>query len=617
MSLHEKERASLKRALENQIRRLTARIAFYDRLDKRISLARLIVFIAGLVLIVLAVSLGSAWLLIIVLLTFLSGFITLVIRHRRLDGIRDKCKKWMEIRSRHLARMTLDWGKLPHSHNVEIDEHHPFARELDIIGKHSLLDLMDTTIFEGGAQKMAEWLTGTDPELSEIKRRRELVEELRPLSMFRDYLTLKAMQVQAQTDPYDWDMPTLFRWLAMAKGRSYLKPLIILGLLALTDIILLILYFTGVTGGFFILSFIVYLFVYNLNRDKITGLFDDASRMLTLLERFNNILEYLETYPYENGSRLYEFCEIYHSPDNRPSRYLGKIMRLAAAASSQENEILHAILNILMPWDLYFAHRINRYKSEIIDKLKPWLDRYYELEALCSIANFAWLNPDYIYPVIHNEGPPAIKAISLGHPLINRERKITNDVTINKTGTILLITGSNMAGKSTFLRTLGINLCLCFAGAPVNARSFETIPFRLFSSINVFDSLVEGLSHFYAEVKRLRSMLDQLDKPDQWPLFYLIDEIFRGTNNRERLIGSADMLKAMAGKRGIGVISSHDLELAQLDKEIPELQNWHFSETIENGRMSFNYKLTPGPCPTTNALKIMQMEGLPVKNSEQ
>ena len=168
-----------------------------------------------------------------------------------------------------------------------------------------------------------------------------------------------------------------------------------------------------------------------------------------------------------------------------------------------------------------------------------------------------------------------------------------------------------MAGKSTFLRTMGINLAMCFAGAPVNASSFSAIPFRLFSSINVTDSLDDGLSHFYAEVKRLRALLDILNDDHETPVFFMVDEIYRGTNNRERLKGSEAFLKNVAGKNGVGLVSTHDLELAQLEQSIPELSNWHFAETIEGGKMSFEYKLKPGPCPTTNALKIMEMEGLP------
>ncbi|WP_425461086.1 MutS-related protein [Fodinibius salinus] len=231
------------------------------------------------------------------------------------------------------------------------------------------------------------------------------------------------------------------------------------------------------------------------------------------------------------------------------------------------------------------------------------------------MANFAWLHPHYNFTLPDKDAEKPFLATSLGHPLIPEEQKVTNDVSIDQKGNILLITGSNMAGKSTFLRTMGINLALCFAGAPVNAKTLSTIPFRLFCSINVSDSLDDGLSHFYAEVKRLRELLNLLNDNHQTPVFFMVDEIYRGTNNRERLQGSKAFLKQVAGKNGVGLVSTHDLELAGLEEEIPQLSNYHFAETLEDDKMSFKYKLKPGPCPTTNALKIMEMEGLPTSTN--
>ena len=615
MQSYEYNRDSLKRALENQIRRVNAKIEYYDLWDNRLSTMRLVVFLSGLALVYLTARIGNPWLFSATILIFLASFVGLVRHHRNIDNARDRAKRWITIRSTHLARMSLDWDNIPKKHLVDVDTHHPFAHELNIIGKHSLLELMDTAIYPGGSEKLTSWFTDTEPALSEIEGRRALIRELKPLSYFRDLLQLKAMQVHAKTDPRDWDMPTLFQWLRMAKGRSFLKSLVLVGSLAAINILLIILFLMGVTGAYFIISFFAYLFIYNLHSDKIEGIFDDAYRMEKLLRRFNNVLEYLETYSYKTGCKLSDFCAIFHNTESRPSRFLKKIIRLTAAASLEKNEIFHALVNFLLPWDLYFSHRLNLYKITLAEKLEPWLDRFYELEALCSIANFSWLNPDYVFPdILSEKNTPALKADNLGHPLIKRKTKVTNDLKIEHAGNLLLITGSNMSGKSTFLRTLGINLCLTFAGGPVNATEFQTIPLRIFSSINVSDSLDEGLSHFYAEVKRLRAMLDELEKRHQWPLFFMVDEIFKGTNNRERLTGSTALLKYVAGKNGIGVVSTHDLELAQLEQEIPELHNWHFEETIEDGRMSFKYKLKDGPCPTTNALKIMEMEGLPVNS---
>ena len=169
-----------------------------------------------------------------------------------------------------------------------------------------------------------------------------------------------------------------------------------------------------------------------------------------------------------------------------------------------------------------------------------------------------------------------------------------------------------MSGKSTFLRTMGVNLCLAYAGAPVNASAFQTIPLRLCTCIKVSDSVTDGISYFYAEVRRLKMLLRALEADESIPLCFLIDEIFRGTNNRERLIGSRAYIHALTRGHGVGALSTHDLELVTLAETIPQIHNYHFREDVQAGRMVFDYHLRSGPCPTTNALTIMRMEGLPV-----
>ena len=171
-----------------------------------------------------------------------------------------------------------------------------------------------------------------------------------------------------------------------------------------------------------------------------------------------------------------------------------------------------------------------------------------------------------------------------------------------------------MAGKSTFLKTIGINFCLAYAGGPVNASEFRTTPFRLHTCIRISDSITDGFSYFYAEVKCLKSLLEELNTIDGFPLLYLIDEIFRGTNNRERLIGGRSYVRMLVGKSGICFLATHDLELASLADEGSRIHNYHFRDSVQDGMLVFDYKIHPGPSPTTNALKIMRMEGLPVED---
>lgn len=606
----------LERAIKNLLERVEDKISSLEKWDKRLSMIRLAIFIAGIALLYLVARYDNSFLFYTILALFLSSFILIASYHRKISGSKNRFRLLKKIKAEHLARMQLDWANIPEAGEAHLrsPSDHPYAEDFNITGKHSLMQLIDTAIYPGGTDRLKEWLLKEEPQLGNISKRQDLSKELKPMIEFRDKLRIKAAETKSQVTENDWSMEQLLAWLGKPSGTEYGTALTLLGLLSATNIVLGLLFLAGLLDPYVIFTFVIYLVAYNFNSDKVKGLFNAAYQMDKLLSRFSSILLYLERYPFKESSDLKDFLDTYREADSKPSRFLKKVARLSAAASSQQNEILWFLLNAVVPWDLYYSYKLDNYKAELKPKLSAWLDKFYDLEALCSLSHFAWLNPHYKFehPVEPKQSSHAFEAESLGHPLIPEKQKVTNDLTIDSVGNLILLTGSNMAGKSTFLRTVGINLSLCFAGGPVNADTLKTVPFRLFSSINVKDSLDEGLSHFYAEVKRLRKLLDELNSEHAYPLFFFVDEIYRGTNNRERLRGSNAFLKKVAGQHGIGMVTTHDLELAQLEEEIPELSNWHFEETIEGGKMSFEYKLKPGPCPTTNALKIMQMEGLPV-----
>lgn len=609
MSKH--TRNSLRQALENQVRRLQKKINNLDELSGRLSMIRLGSFVGGLLLVYLAGRYGPEWLFWIILTLFIAGFWKLVTIHKKIDHTIERFNIWKSLRETHLGRLNLDWKKIPETTTSGDYSDHPFAHDLLLIGKHSLLQLIDTSNYQGSTDQLTDYLLDREPNPKKTAKRQAIIKELVNKPQFRDRLHLRAELSKKQELENDWSLLELQQHLDQSEEVNYTTALSILGGLSALNIILAGLYFAGVIGPYVVFSLILYLVIYNFNSEKISGLYNEAYQIEKLLSSLHAVLEFLEDYNYDKQSQLKKFCRPFWSAEYSPSKYVDRIIRIAGAASSQQSEVVWVILNFIVPWDLYFSQKLSTYKKELAPKLSEWVDHIYKLEAYSSMANFAWLHPHYSFALPDTESSKPVEATDLGHPLIPEEQKVTNNVTIDQKGDILLITGSNMAGKSTFLRTMGINLAMCFAGAPVNASSFSTIPFRLFSSINVTDSLDDGLSHFYAEVKRLRALLNLLEDDHEIPVFFMVDEIYRGTNNRERLRGSEAFLKNVAGKNGVGLVSTHDLELAQLEETIPQLSNWHFAETIEDGKMSFEYKLKPGPCPTTNALKIMKMEGLP------
>lgn len=602
----------LKLSLERHILKIERVIEKRKKLNEQYSKIRLAYFFAAVTGIYLSYGVLPDGVYLLSLIAWIGGFIVLIDRHRRVYQSLEKFEHLRDIKKEHIARIELDWQNIGYRPVLVDTKNHPFANDLDILGKHSLHHLIDTSIYEASAQKLTEWFLSTSPDQDEVLRRQKQVKELVHLSGFRDKLRVIGLFTRLHSVNKDWGIEDMLTWLRLPKKKGIKIPLIILGILSCAIFIFSILLLNGtLTALPLVLTWFIYMVYYKLNDQKIVDLFDAAYQIEIKLNQFKSILFHVEKFKAGKGTELEKLLSVYQNEEERPSLFIKKNQRTLSRASLKANRIMWAVVNFMVPWDLYYVMRIEELKKKLEPKLTKWLDIFYELEALNSLANFAMLHPEQAWPEFKTSDELLFESENLGHPLISSRKRIPNDFLVKKEKDLFLITGSNMAGKSTFLRTVGINLVLAFSGAPVCASSLNTQFFRLFSSINITDSLDDGLSHFYTEVKRLRYLLDELLKEDELPLFFFVDEIYRGTNNRERYAGSAAFLKEVAGKNGVGLVSSHDLELADLEQEIPQLSNWHFVESIEDGKMSFEYKLRSGPCPSTNALEIMRMEGLP------
>ncbi len=582
--------------------------------DQRFFWYRLVTFITAWVgaLAVRFIFPGIWWLFVFIV--FLIAFLVVVAYHRRLDRQRRRYQSTLAYVRDQIARLSLEWDALPQPGAAQPEQDHPFAADLDLFGSHSLTRLLDTTISGGGMQRLHSWLLQPVLDLAELQNRQVLLKELQGLpALRRAYFTTDA----EKTAPQRWEDGSLLGWLsANPPGSSLNTRLIILSSLAVINILLLALNLAGVLAPFWQFGLILYAGLYLFKYRQFKELFQDAYSLSLSLGQIKDTFLLLEKYPYPAGGRLQTLTAGLRSTRNRPSQVLRKLARLTSAASLQNNQILWLLVNLFIPWDLWFARLLDQYKLGLAQHLPHWLDIWYAMDALMALANFAALNPEYTFPQLYQypsaKGLPLLSASALGHPLIAAHAKVCNDFEISELGQIDLISGSNMSGKSTFLRTVGINLVLAYSGAPVDASRMDSAIMRVYTSIQVLDSLSDGFSYFYAEVRRLKRLLLSLQEKEKPPVFYLIDEIFRGTNNHERRIGSQAYIRALAKAAGSGVISTHDLELTRLAETNPRIHNFHFRDDVLDGKMSFDYRLRQGPSPSTNALKIMQIEGLPV-----
>jgi MutS domain V len=613
------------RSLERGIARLKRRSLQLERVSRKYWIARRTLFVSGLLLTLTIWPLAGRSIGLLVAGLFVAAFTLVAISHNRLRESIARNNLMVQIRVIQVARINLDWQHLPPADHTPPEPNHPFETDIDVTGERSLHRLLDTAISKEGSLRLRLWLLNNRPEPPIIEKRQAIVRELKKLSLFRDKLQLYAAIASRDTSPQlvsqqkishleRWESHTLVSWLEHVPSTESLRPtVILLTLMALSNITLFVLATLELIPHLWPIVLVLYVGVMMLKQERIAKAWGDVQDLEKALRRFGAVFKYLESRRCSALPELARVCAPFLDSHKRPSAELWKVERIAAALGVRTNALLWLLLHLFIPWDFFFTHRLDQLKKEISELLPRWLDAWYELEALNSLANLAWLNPQYVFPeLVVNQGLFAARRI--GHPLIKSQNKICNNFQLDEPHRIVILTGSNMAGKSTFLRTVGLNLRLAYAGAPVNAERLQLSLFRLFTCIKVSDSVQDGLSYFYAEVKRLRLLLSAVEQKDEIPVLFLIDEIFRGTNNRERHIGSHAFIRALSSEgNALGLIATHDLELTRLADEISGIANFHFREEIGDGRMVFDYLLRDGPCPTTNALQIMRIEGLPVE----
>ncbi len=598
-------------ALQRQLTRLDRNLAQLQKASGRLTNIRLLVALGGVTLTAILFTIPEVrllgWISLVIFVAVFSGVVRL---HRRVTQNIAQHTAWRTIKQTHIARMTLDMRHIPTSLRPE-QFRHMLATDLDLQNLHRVVN---TAVSDGGSRRLRDWLLPVKPDYEATIARQQRVRELIGQPIFRDKLTLAAV-IAAEDIRESGEGQTLLDWLESDPPQTDVRRwLIVLGVLSAINLSLLALVGLGILQDApLLLTLPTYAILFVFQFRYIQNTFEEALTVEAALRRIDAVMRYLERDRYHAMPNVRNLA----APiiEKRPSRVLRRSTLVISGASLRANPIFWLLVNMFIPWDFFFADRLERLKQELADELPQWLDVWHEMEALSSLATFAYLNPDYTFPNIAQGHDRVFTAQQIGHPLIPRDGRVCNDFAFDNLGDVVIITGSNMAGKSSFLRTLGVNLVLAYAGGTVCADELNTTLLRLYTSMRVTDSLDNGISFFYAEVKRLKGLLEAIQQEDREPVFYLIDEIFRGTNNRERLIGSQSFIRALVGSGSIGLIATHDLELASLTSESQHIRNVHFREDVVDGRMVFDFVLRNGPSPTTNALRIMEMEGLPVQST--
>jgi hypothetical protein len=584
-------------------RRLQARrdtVEHYKRLDHLIGNARLITGLAFIFSVWLAAGphFISGWWTLLPLV----AFVVLVARNERVRASGRQAQRSVKYYERGLARIQDQWIGTGDPGRAYFDESHPYSTDLDIFGKGSLFELLCSARTRSGEQTLAGWLKGPATP-SEIGQRQKAVEELRANVDLREDLAVLGEEVNAVIHP-DW----MKRWGTAPLLLDSHRSRILATVLSLLMIASLVYYFAFFGSGWFVLAALAAGGAFGLYyRKRVRDVTDAVADPVKDLDVFSLVLARLEK---ENWQcpKLQHLRRVLDANGRSASEAIRGLVLRIEWLNSRLNPWF-AIFAPFLIWATQFAFAIEAWRSEHGDAIALWLDAAGELEALCCLAAYAYEHPADPFPEILQSGT-CFEGENLRHPLLPGDRCIPNSLKLDEKQQLYIVSGSNMSGKSTLLRTVGVNVVLAFAGAPVRASRMKVSMLAIGATIRVIDSLQAGTSRFYAEIQRLRDIMELTKKMH---VLFLLDEILHGTNSHDRAVGAEGVIRGLIDRGAIGIVTTHDLALAKLaDTLAPRAANFHFQDQLIDGRMVFDYRLHTGVVQKSNALALMRAVGLDV-----
>ncbi|SEI85509.1 MutS domain III [Dyadobacter sp. SG02] len=567
---------------------------------KRIALLRLATF-AGMVLLAVVWNKTGIAYWGIGILVLLAIFLILMRKQQQARVNRNFQRNLITINDDELARLDLRF-KRPETGSEFREKDHNYSDDLDIFGEFSLFKLLNRTRTAEGSRRLASWLKNPADagEVSlrqaaaiDFSRHPELIQGWEATALLHEHAAkhvgeFQGWVVEKFPEPLQKALP--WRWFPVL------------------TLVIAILYFTGVLPGIAVLiSLGIHLLILGRYADYVKVLANRTTSMGQTLTAYSELLKKAENAPYQST-----WWESRKAQISGSSAALAKVGGLFEKLDYRNNPYFAIFIGIPTLWDMHCLASLEEWKTAHHQHLADWLDVLADTEAMNSLAGHAFANAHYIVPVVRDTTEVIVTAEALGHPLIPATKRVSNDFGMQGTGKTILVTGSNMSGKSTFLRTIGLNLVLAQMGAVVSAGAFSCSPVRVFSSMRTQDSLEESTSSFYAELKRLRKLLGLADEHAGAPVFYLLDEILKGTNSADRHRGAEALIRQLHSKKASGMVSTHDLELGEWGATENYIHNFHFRSDVENGQLHFDYRLHEGICRSFNASELMRMMGIAI-----
>jgi len=522
------------------------------------------------------------------------SFVYMVQFHSKLDRKKKYFEELIKINQIEIEALN---GNFEHLENGEefLNPDHHYSYDIDLFGDGSFFQFFNRTKTLGGRKKLESILVSNDIE--NIEQKQNAIKELAKDSKGRQNFWASAGTIQTETTSKtveDWLKN--YKTFALSKlisGLVLLFPIasaVMIGLLSVDLIDTMI----------FVIWFFIGLFITGAFLKKVNSIYNEANKITDTINQYSELLQIIESSNYKS-ELLVEQQEKIKTEQANASLILKKLGRALDRLNSRNNFIVGIFGNALLLWDVLSIHLLEKWINNYSMQVEKWFDAIYYIDAIQSSANYAYNHPAFCFPTI-NQDHMVIQAKELGHPLIPEVKRINNDFSIDKKN-FIIITGANMAGKSTFLRTLSLNIVLANAGLPTSAKEFHYSPIKLITSMRTSDSLQKEESYFFSELKRLKFIVDNI-KTEKY--FIILDEILKGTNSKDKEMGSKKFVEKLVASGSTGIIATHDLGLCEIHKRFPEVINNYFDAEIINDELNFDYKFKEGICQNMNASFLLK-----------
>ena len=597
-----------------------AKLLKLSKIFNRISFLRLFIFVTSSIILIYLISNKLITPFFIVFPISIICFALVIKHHNKIAYLRKHTAFLKRINESEVLKGKCHLEEFDIGHKF-INQNHPYTSDLDAFGQHSIFQLVNRTTTESGMILLSKWLSEPAPN-SEIDNRQKAIKELSQKLEWRQDFQASGMHFQNKKSDYykllDWvEAPVVL----LKHRRIYIAVAIILSILSFLALYFYLLHFDSSNWYIYLLPLITVLFIINRILKKVKPIADNivetSQENINTLRGYRTLINKIECESFKS-KKLCQLQSILIKSKFSAFNEINRLCRLLDFSQQRGvNKIkmpikgnpFYSLLNSFLLLDIYLIIGTEKWKSKNRAFLKSWAEVVSEFEVINSLAGFCYSNPSYTFPEI-TEKNNYVHFESLGHPLINSNKRVCNNFHSEGQGGIVMITGSNMGGKSTFLRTVGVNLVLALAGAPCCAKYGQVSNLKLYTSMRTQDNLKEGISSFYAELSRIEKMLKLIESSQN--TFFLLDEMFKGTNSEDRHKGGFSLINQIRELNTSGIIATHDIELAKLSENKMLVTNYSFNSEIINDSMIFSYELHPGICNDFNASALMEKSGIKI-----